>query len=80
ILQEIILPPRTLHFTDFQIYWECYMNYSCEMHPWSDPGARSIRQPKLPLHSHSKPTYKVQVIEESSTLRIRPFTRWELFP
>jgi hypothetical protein len=32
-LQERILPPRTLHFTSTQLFWECYENVACEIFP-----------------------------------------------
>jgi hypothetical protein len=36
-LQERILPPRTLHFTSTQLFWECYENVACEMFPQGTP-------------------------------------------
>jgi hypothetical protein len=36
-LQERILPPRTLHFTSTQLFWECHENVACEIFPQGIP-------------------------------------------
>lgn len=33
VLQERVLVPRTLHFSPYQLYWECYEDEFCETRP-----------------------------------------------
>lgn len=36
-LQERLLAPRTLHFTEYQIFWECFLEQKCEAFPCGPP-------------------------------------------
>ncbi|KAM3158309.1 hypothetical protein ABEW05_001152 [Botrytis cinerea] len=56
-VQERILAPRTLHFTKFQLFWECRTNRACETFVDTLPEAvchDSLYLPKQELQSWSK--------------------------
>ena len=65
VLQERLLSPRTLHFSNPQIFWECRQGFSCETYPDGIP--RTTGNPvtmfknhmsRLPFSQHSKdPAY-----------------------
>lgn len=38
VLQETLLPPRTLHFGSLMVYWECRKVRRAEHHPYKDLG------------------------------------------
>ncbi|KAH8800212.1 heterokaryon incompatibility protein-domain-containing protein [Xylogone sp. PMI_703] len=38
-LQERVLPPRTLHFTSTQLFWECHQKVACETFPEEMPSS-----------------------------------------
>jgi hypothetical protein len=43
VFQEYYLAPRTLHFTEHKLFWECKSAYACETFPDSyDDGTDSI--------------------------------------
>ncbi|PVH70090.1 HET-domain-containing protein [Cadophora sp. DSE1049] len=51
-LQERLLPPRTLHFTEHQIFWECFLDQKCEAFPCGPPAFLSAKT--------SKPIFELQ--------------------
>ncbi|KFY08964.1 hypothetical protein V492_05775 [Pseudogymnoascus sp. VKM F-4246] len=51
-LQERLLAPRTLHFTDHQIFWECFLDQKCEAFPCGPPAFLLIK--------NSKPIFEFQ--------------------
>ncbi|TGO71107.1 hypothetical protein BELL_0619g00090 [Botrytis elliptica] len=55
--QERILAPRTLHFTESQLFWECRTNQACETFPGTLPenfSNHTLYLPKQELLSWSK--------------------------
>lgn len=52
VLQERLLPPRTLHFTEHQIFWECFLDQKCEAFPCGPPAFLSA--------AISKPSFELQ--------------------
>ena len=65
VLQERLLSPRTLHFSNPQIFWECRQGFSCETYPDGIPctTGNSVamfkhHMSRLPSSQHSKhPAY-----------------------
>ncbi|KAI0490472.1 heterokaryon incompatibility protein-domain-containing protein [Xylaria cf. heliscus] len=54
--QERFLAPRTLHFTDSQLFWECGTMHACETFPAKLPEDYwwEYKMPKIALLSHNR--------------------------
>jgi hypothetical protein len=63
VLQERVLAPRTLHFAEHQIFWECFFDQKCEAFP---SGFQSFF--KL---SNPKPTFPYTVDDWRNQLDVR---------
>lgn len=47
VLQERLLSPRTLYFTDTQLFWECSRAHLCEMYPNNKESRMTLREEYL---------------------------------
>jgi hypothetical protein len=52
VLQERLLPPRTLHFAKHQVFWECFTDQKCEGFP--------LGLPKFCSTTNFKPVFELQ--------------------
>jgi hypothetical protein len=43
VLQERLLAPRILHFTEHQIFWECFLDQKCEAFPCGLPAFLPVK-------------------------------------
>jgi hypothetical protein len=56
VFQARLLSPRVLHFTEKQIFWECFTDQKCEVYPLGIPQNRSLKtfgplfEPEPPPH------------------------------
>lgn len=52
VLQERLLSPRTLYFTDTQIFWECSRAHLCEMYPSKNESRMTLRTEEYLVDIH----------------------------
>lgn len=60
VFQERLLSPRVLHFTEKQIFWECFTDQKCELYPLGIPQNRSLKT-FGPLFEPDPPPYRENV-------------------
>lgn len=58
VLQERLLSPRTLYFTDTQLFWECSRSHLCEMYPSKKESRMTLREEYLVDTFHWAPLCK----------------------
>lgn len=52
VLQERLLSPRTLYFTDTQLFWECSRAHLCEMYPSKNESRMTLRTEEYLVDIH----------------------------
>ncbi|KAH6669859.1 heterokaryon incompatibility protein-domain-containing protein [Halenospora varia] len=56
VFQERLLAPRALHFTNDQVFWECFGGQKCEMYPLGIPLADPLRNFSLLFKDQVEPS------------------------
>jgi len=61
VVQERLLAPRVLYFSEYQILWECFAEQKCEGFPHSIPLHRSLKNFKALFKGLDKETAETQI-------------------
>ncbi|TGO48688.1 hypothetical protein BOTNAR_0463g00020 [Botryotinia narcissicola] len=77
VLQERVLSPRSLHFCDSELLWECRETASCETYPAGLPEACEQESFKIrPLSGSDLYERKYLIDEAQKTMKGTAYDRW----
>lgn len=85
VLQERLLSPRVLYFTDTQVFWHCSETQACETYPvsmtWAYPSDGQVTNLRLPDKSISPSLFALTDTTKSYIALVEEYTRRQLkFP
>lgn len=85
VFQERLLAPRALHFTDDQVFWECFNGQKCEQYPLGIPLSDPLRNFSLlfedqistsPVQSSASTSLSILAPQQNLTMSLETSGLW----